>query len=108
MPSTTLAPERLRRRILAFRVCSERLVCGIIGSMSAREVLEQVKALPPRERRKFSECVRDLETTIKSQPAGKSKRRIRWPDAATMRHRLFGEKVPPNLVPLAREQEALS
>jgi mRNA-degrading endonuclease RelE of RelBE toxin-antitoxin system len=76
--------------------------------MSAREVLEQVKALPPRERRKFSECVRDLETTIKSQPAGKSKRRIRWPDAATMRHRLFGEKVPPNLVPLAREQEALS
>jgi hypothetical protein len=33
------------------------------------EVLEQVKALPPRERRKFFECIHELETTIASQPA---------------------------------------
>ena len=33
--------------------------------MSANEVLEQVKALPPRERRKFFDCVRELETGSK-------------------------------------------
>jgi len=37
--------------------------------MSANEVLEQEKALPPRERRKFFECVHELETTIKEEPA---------------------------------------
>lgn len=36
--------------------------------MSANEVLEQVKALPPRERRKFFDFVHELETTIDSQP----------------------------------------
>ena len=37
--------------------------------MSANEVLEQVKALPPRERRKFFERVHELEKTIDAQPA---------------------------------------
>jgi hypothetical protein len=50
--------------------------------MSANEVLEQVKALPPDERRKFFDCVRELEATIEAQPNGKRKRRVRWPDAA--------------------------
>lgn len=36
-------------------------VTGIIFTMSAREVLEQVKALPPRERRKFFDSVHALE-----------------------------------------------
>jgi hypothetical protein len=37
--------------------------------MSANEVLEQVKALPPRERRKFFECVHELDTAIEVEPA---------------------------------------
>ena len=37
--------------------------------MSANEVLEQVKALPPRERQKFFERLQELETTIDPQPA---------------------------------------
>ncbi len=73
--------------------------------MSANEVLEQVKALPPRERRKFFACVHELETAIEAQPNGKHKRRIRWPDAAARRRRIFGDKVVPNLVLLEREQE---
>jgi hypothetical protein len=73
-------------------------------SMSANDVLEQVKALPPRERRKFFECVRELETAVEGR-AGARKRRVRWPDAAARRHRIFGDKVLPNLVLLAREQE---
>jgi hypothetical protein len=73
--------------------------------MSANEVLEQVKALPPRERRKFFACVHELETTIDSKLNGKRKRRVRWPDAAARRRRIFGDRILPNLVLLAREQE---
>jgi Cys-tRNA synthase (O-phospho-L-seryl-tRNA:Cys-tRNA synthase) len=88
-----------------FRVCSEYAVCGIVLMMSANEVLEQVKALPPRERRKFFACVHELETTIDSKLNGKRKRRVRWPDAAARRRRIFGDRILPNLVLLAREQE---
>ncbi|HEX4646652.1 MAG TPA: hypothetical protein VH598_13695 [Verrucomicrobiae bacterium] len=73
--------------------------------MSANEVLEQVKALPPRERRKFFACIHELETAIDAPPNGKRRRAIHWPDAAARRRRIFGDKVLPNLVLLAREQE---
>jgi hypothetical protein len=73
--------------------------------MSANGVLEQVKALPPRERRKFFEGVHELEAALEVEPAARRKRPIRWPDAAARRRRIFGDKVLPNLVLLAREQE---
>jgi len=76
--------------------------------MSANEVLEQVKSLPPRERRKFFAHVHELETATPTSPNGKQKRRIRWPDAAARQRRIFGDQVLPNLVLLAREQEVLS
>ena len=94
--------HRKKRR---FRVCSECPDCGIVWTMSANEVLEQVKALPPRERRKFFAHVHEIETANQAPPNGKHKRRIRWPDAAARRHRIFGDKVLPNLVLLARELE---
>lgn len=72
--------------------------------MSATEVLEQVKALPPRERRKFFACIHKLEAAAEA-PVRTSKRRIHWPDAAARRRKIFGEKVLPNMVLLAREQE---
>jgi hypothetical protein len=40
----------------------------MLYSMSANEVLEQVKALPPRERRKFFACIHELETVIEVKP----------------------------------------
>ncbi len=73
--------------------------------MSVNEVLEQVKALPPRERRKFFDCVHELETEVELQPPSRRKRRVRWPNAAARRRRIFGDQVLPNLVLLAREQE---
>jgi len=69
-PARTLGLEGKKRR---FRVCSGCLVCGMVWTMSANEVLEQVKALPPRERRKFFECVHELEATIDSQPVESSR-----------------------------------
>jgi hypothetical protein len=71
----------------------------------ANEVLEQAKALPPRERRKFFAHVHDLETASQAPSSGKHKRCIRLPDAAARQRRIFGDKVLPNLVPLGRELE---
>ncbi|MGO9202224.1 MAG: hypothetical protein ACLQM8_16995 [Limisphaerales bacterium] len=75
--------------------------------MSANDVLEQVKALPPQERRKFFAHVHEIETASRAQSNGKQKRRIRWPDAAARQRRIFGDKVLHNLVLLAREREDL-
>jgi len=73
--------------------------------MSANEVLEYVKALPPRERRKFFAGVHELEAVLEVQPAARRKRPVRWPDGSARRRRISGGKVLPNLVLLAREQE---
>ena len=88
----------------------ERVACnghspGYSLSMSANELLERVKALPARERRKFFEHVHTLEEGLTSQVPPGRKRRIRWPDAATRRRKIFGSKVLPNLVLLGREAE---
>ncbi len=71
--------------------------------MSAKEVLEHVKALPPRQRRKLCAGVRELETAL--EPVARRKHPVRWPDAAARRRGISGDKVLPNLVLLAREQE---
>jgi hypothetical protein len=73
--------------------------------MSANELLEKVKSLPPRERRRFIEGVHKLEGAICSAPSPQPKRNVRWPDAAARRRTIFGKKVLPNLVLLSREQE---
>jgi hypothetical protein len=73
--------------------------------MSANELLERVKSLPARERRRFFEGVHQLEGAICPQPSVRSKHPIRWPDAAARRRKIFGDKVLPNLVLLSREQE---
>jgi hypothetical protein len=78
---------------------------GMVADMSANEVLDQVKALPPRERRKFFERVRDLEAMLEAGRTAGPKRRIRWPDAAARRRRICGDRVLPNLVLAAREEE---
>jgi hypothetical protein len=70
--------------------------------MSAHDLLEQVKALPLRERRKFFDCIHELESV---RPIVQRHRRIRWPDAAARRRRIVGDKILPNLVLLARDEE---
>jgi hypothetical protein len=43
----------------------------MLCSMSANEVLQQVKALPPRERRKFFDCVHELEVEVEPALPGR-------------------------------------
>jgi hypothetical protein len=75
------------------------------STMSANEILGYVKALPPRERRKFFAGVHELESVLEVEPAARRKRPVRWPDGAARRRRILGDKVLPNLVLLARERE---
>ena len=76
----------------------------IVG-MSANELLEKVKSLPPRERRKFFEGVQELQVGLVAEKHPARKGPVRWPEAAARRRRIFGDKVLPNLVLLARKEE---
>lgn len=71
--------------------------------MGAIEVLRRVGALPARERREFFARIDALEPERKQRLATSRRCRIRWPDAAARRHRIFGDKFLPNLVLLARD-----
>jgi hypothetical protein len=76
-----------------------------IVAVSANELLEMARALPPRELRRFLAGVRKLEGTDLPTKAIERNRRVRWPDSAVRRRKIFGDKTLPNLVLLAREQE---
>ena len=74
--------------------------------MSAFELLNQVKALPARERRKFLTAVLTLE---EAEPMAKwpaKTKRVRWPDVEARAKRIFGDRVLPNLVLMEREDAA--
>lgn len=73
--------------------------------MSANDLLEKVKHLRGPERRKFFHYIHELEDDLAHAAPRNRKRPVRWPDAAARRRRIFGSKVLPNLVLLAREEE---
>ncbi len=71
--------------------------------MSATELMEQVRALPVRERQKFVFAVLALQ---ESSPAKvlKAPKRVSWPDVEARARRIFGRRVLPNLVLMEREE----
>jgi hypothetical protein len=73
--------------------------------MSANDLLEKVKALPLRERRKFFAGVHHLEEQLTAPKSLGARRTVRWPHSTARRRRIFGNKVLPNLVLLARNDE---
>lgn len=73
--------------------------------MSATELLKQVKALPPAEQQKFFERVQRLEEELSAATSKREPRRVRWPDGQARREKIFGKKVLPNIVLMAREEE---
>lgn len=76
---------------------------GYGSIMSAVELLDQVKALPRRERQKFVMSVLLLE---KAAPArvNRSTRKIKWPDVEARAKLIFGDRRRPNLVLAEREE----
>jgi hypothetical protein len=73
--------------------------------MSAVELLKQVKALPPRERRKFFLAVLSLEDGAPAR-SPRITRRVQWPDVQARAKRIFGDCVLPNLVLSERAKAA--
>jgi mRNA-degrading endonuclease RelE of RelBE toxin-antitoxin system len=73
--------------------------------MSAGEIVEQVKALPPRERKKVFKAILALEENEPVRRPTKPKR-VKWPDVEARAKRIFGKRVLPNLVLLERDEEA--
>ncbi len=71
--------------------------------MSTGELIKQVKALPPRERRNFLSAVLALE---EDQSARLATKRVKWPDVEARAKRIFGNRILPNLVLLQRDEEA--
>ena len=82
------------------RPCSDYTV-----GMSANELLEKVKALPLRERRKFFQGIHELEEEVAAHPTLIRRKPVRWPDGTARRRKIFGDRELPNLVLLAREEE---
>ena len=72
--------------------------------MSTAELVEQVKALPARKRRRFVEIILTLEEDLTPSPARTE--RVKWPDVEARAKRIFGNKVMPNLVLLEREESS--
>jgi len=72
--------------------------------MSTAELVEQVKALPPRERRRFVEIILTLEEDL--TPSAEPPERVKWPDVEARAKRIFGNKIMPNLVLLEREESS--
>jgi len=76
-----------------------------ISPMSTVELLNHVKTLPSRERRKFVTAVLAMESTPPSRRSPKTKR-VKWPDVEARAKRIFGDRMLPNLVLLERREEA--
>ena len=68
--------------------------------MSTAELMEQIKALPARERRRLVEIILQLEED--STATSTSSRRIKWPDIEARAKRIFGNRTLPNLVLMER------
>ena len=70
--------------------------------MSTAGFVEQVKALPARERWRLVEVILQLEEDSTATPT--STRRIKWPDIEARAKRIFGNRTLPNLVLMEREE----
>jgi len=72
--------------------------------MSAAEMLEQVKLLPPEERQRLLDHLLALEEAgeVSKDPA----ETVTWPDARVRLRQIFGERVlSENIVLAARDEE---
>ena len=73
--------------------------------VSTGELLEQVKALPSREREKFLLAL--LKVERKPSRRNQKNGRVEWPDVEARAKRIFGNRMLPNLVLLERQEEAV-
>jgi hypothetical protein len=102
LPADQIIPLRLRTASLNAALVVHWEI-GYRSTMSAVELLRQVKALSERERHKFVLSVLMLEEGAPSHSTTRT-RRVKWPDVEARARHIFGERVLPNLVLLEREE----
>lgn len=68
--------------------------------MSATELIKQVAALPPQERKLFEVLLRKLEN---GAPASDSSAQAQWPDFGKRLRNIYGEKVAPDSLTIIDE-----
>lgn len=78
--------------------------------MSARDLLRKFKSLPEHEQQEFASEFRDWEKQSrarveKAQKATGTETPVQWPDVSERQKKIFGDRVLPNLVLQAREEE---
>ena len=73
-------------------------------TVSAAQLLKEVRALPAHEREKFVLALLDCEETALSVPA-ETNTRVKWPDVQARARRVFGTRIFPNLVLLERSEQ---
>ena len=61
--------------------------------MSATELIKQVAALPPEERRRFEQLLRAMENGAR---APRTASQSEWPDFRERLHRIYGNEVAPD------------
>ena len=74
-------------------------------TVSTAELLNQVKALPARERQRFLLVLLRLEH--EPAQAKQKNERVKWPDVEARAKRIFGDRVLPSLVLLEGQEEAI-
>ena len=73
-----------------------------IATVSATELLEQLKVLPPEQQAAFAQQFEQWQAH--NGDAGPHSK-VQWPDPRPRHQRIFGEKVIPNMVLVGREEE---
>jgi len=61
--------------------------------MSATELIKQVAALPPEERKRFEQLLRAVENGSRAPRAASQPE---WPDFSERLRRIYGDKVAPD------------
>ena len=75
--------------------------------MSTSDLVKQLKALPPRERKKVFKAILALEQEEQPSRLPMKTKPVKWPDLEARAKLIFGKRILPNLVLLDREEEAL-
>ena len=86
---------------------------GIISGMTQAQILKEVMAMPPRERKKFLKTLEAMGKPVDKPVAKKQRKKssatsakaMQWPDVLERAQRNTEGRVIPNLIQLEREDD---
>ena len=78
----------------------------IVQGMSTADLISELRALSSRERARIIRAViRATDSKDRATAAAKpAVRKVKWPDLAALKRKIYGDRLMPNLVLLEREE----